>query len=238
MNTIPTGTSMAVALLAVAGGFLMVPDHSSADPASSKRLVASDEGAEQGANESKLEKATFGSGCFWCTEAVFDDLKGVKSAVSGYSGGRVANPTYEQVCTGLTGHAEVIQVTYDPDKISYPELLEVFWQTHDPTTLNRQGPDTGTQYRSAIFYHNDEQRREAEHFLKKLDESGAFNAPIVTEIAKFEKFYPAEDYHQEYYRNNPRQGYCQMIIRPKMAKFHKVFKDKLKVNDKEEESKR
>jgi methionine-S-sulfoxide reductase len=132
----------------------------------------------------------------------------------------------------------VIQVTYDPSKITYPELLEVFWQTHDPTTLNRQGPDMGTQYRSAIFYHSDEQRRQAEHYLNRLDESGAFDAPIVTEITKFDTFYPAEDYHQEYYRSNPRQGYCQAIIRPKLAKFHKAFKDKLKVNDKEEESKR
>jgi peptide-methionine (S)-S-oxide reductase len=182
--------------------------------------------------EKKLEVATFGNGCFWCTEAVFEELKGVESAVSGYSGGRVPNPTYEQVCTGATGHAEVIQVTYDPEVISFPELLEVFWQTHDPTTLNQQGPDHGTQYRSAVFYHNDEQRKEAEHYKQRLDEAGAFDAPIVTEITEFKKFYPAEDYHQQYFEANPRQPYCRAVVKPKVVKFRKAFKDKLKVNDK------
>ena len=182
--------------------------------------------------EKKVEVATFGNGCFWCTEAVFEELKGVESAVSGYSGGRVPNPTYEQVCTGGTGHAEVIQVTYDPAVISFPELLEVFWMTHDPTTLNQQGPDHGTQYRSAVFYHNDEQRELAEKYKQRLDESGAFDAPIVTEITKFEKFYPAEDYHQEYFSANPRQPYCRAVVKPKVVKFRKAFKEKLKVNDK------
>jgi methionine-S-sulfoxide reductase len=184
---------------------------------------AADEAARPG-----LDQVTFGSGCFWCTEAFFSELKGVKSAVSGYSGGQVANPSYKLVCTGTTGHAEVVQVTYDPAEISFAELLAVFWQTHDPTTLNAQGADVGTQYRSAIFYHTDQQRAEAERFKKKLDESGAFRAPIVTEITKFDKFYPAEDYHQQYYAENPRAPYCRAVIRPKMAKFRKVFADKLK----------
>ncbi len=186
--------------------------------------------------DEKLEKVTFGSGCFWCTEAVFAELKGVKSAVSGYSGGRVADPTYKQVCTGTTGHAEVVQVTYDPKAISLPELLEVFWQTHDPTTLNRQGADSGTQYRSAIFYHTEQQQKEAEHFKKKLNDAGAFARPVVTEITKFEKFYPAEDYHQEYFAANPNEGYCRAVIQPKVEKFRKVFAEKLK--DSKEKEKR
>ena len=177
-----------------------------------------------------LEQITFGSGCFWCTEAFFADLKGVTSAVSGYSGGKGDRPTYAQVCTGLTGHAEVVQVTYDPKAIKLSDLLAVFWQTHDPTTLNQQGADMGTQYRSAIFYHNDEQKKEAEFYKKKLDESGAFRSSIVTEITKFEKFYPAEDYHQEYYAANPEQSYCRMVIAPKMEKFRKAFADKLKTD--------
>lgn len=175
-----------------------------------------------------LETATFGAGCFWCTEAVFQQLKGVHSAVSGYSGGETKNPTYEQVCSGMTGHAEVIQVAFDPKVISYPELLEVFWKTHDPTTLNRQGNDFGTQYRSAIFYHNEVQQRLAEHYKKELDDAGAFSGPIVTEITPFDVFYPAEDYHQKYFDANPRQPYCAAIIRPKVDKVRKVFADKLK----------
>jgi peptide-methionine (S)-S-oxide reductase len=175
-----------------------------------------------------LEKATFGSGCFWCSEAVYQRLKGVQSVVSGYSGGHLRNPTYKQVCTGTTGHAEVIQVTFDPDQVSYAELLEVFWKTHDPTTPNRQGNDFGPQYRSVIFYHNEEQRKQAEHYRLELDKSGAFRAPIVTEIVQFREFFPAEDYHQDYFDLNPRQSYCQFVIRPKVEKFQKVFKDKLK----------
>jgi peptide-methionine (S)-S-oxide reductase len=175
-----------------------------------------------------LERATFGSGCFWCTEAVFQELDGVQSAVSGYSGGHVKNPTYNEVCNGDTGHAEVIQVTYDPKKLSYADLLEVFWQTHDPTTLNRQGADVGTQYRSAIFYHTDEQRSLAEHYKKELDASGAFHSPIVTEIVPFTEFYPAEAYHQDYYDANSNQPYCRAVIGPKVEKVRKVFRDKLK----------
>jgi peptide-methionine (S)-S-oxide reductase len=176
----------------------------------------------------RLEKATFGAGCFWCVEAVFQRLKGVQSVVSGYSGGQVKNPTYKQVCTGRTGHAEVVQITFDPNQVSYPELLEVFWGTHNPTTRNRQGNDKGPQYRSAIFYHSDEQKKQAEHYKQKLDESGAFRTPIVTEIVAFREFFPAEDYHQNYYNLNSRQPYCQLIIQPKVEKLKKVFGDRLK----------
>ncbi|MFX1578914.1 MAG: peptide-methionine (S)-S-oxide reductase MsrA [Promethearchaeota archaeon] len=174
-----------------------------------------------------METATFGSGCFWCTEAVFQQLKGVSSVVSGYSGGHVENPTYQQVCTGRTGHAEVCQIQFDPEQISYEELLEVFFNTHDPTTLNRQGNDVGTQYRSVIFYHSEEQRETAERVKAELDNSGDWKNPIVTEIVPFEGFYKAEDYHQNYYRNNPNAGYCRLIIAPKLNKFEKVFKLKL-----------
>jgi peptide-methionine (S)-S-oxide reductase len=175
-----------------------------------------------------VETATFGSGCFWCSEAIFERVKGVTSVVSGYSGGTIENPTYEQVCSGKTGHAEAIQITYDPKVVSYPELLEIFWRTHDPTTLNRQGNDVGTQYRSVIFYHNDEQKKLAEEYKKKLDESGAWEKPIVTEISPYKNFYKAESYHQNYYENNPSQGYCSFVIAPKVEKFEKIFKDKLK----------
>jgi len=172
--------------------------------------------------------AVFAGGCFWCTEAMFSQLKGVQKVVSGYSGGKKANPTYEEVCTGLTGHAECTQITYDPNLISFAELLEVFWMTHDPTTLNRQGADNGTQYRSAIFYTDEEQKQEAITYKTKLDKEKIWNDPIVTEITKFEKFYPAEDYHQEYYQNNPNQGYCRIVITPKVEKFKKIFANKLK----------
>ena len=175
-----------------------------------------------------LEVATFGSGCFWCTEAIFERVNGVVSVVSGYSGGTVKNPNYDEVCTGKTGHAEVTQITFDPKVVSYDELLEIFWKTHDPTTLNRQGNDVGTQYRSVIFYHNDVQKQKAEYYKNKLTEEKIWDKPIVTEITKFEKFYPAEDYHQEYYDNNPNQGYCAYVITPKVEKFEKIFKDKLK----------
>lgn len=175
-----------------------------------------------------METATLGSGCFWCTEAVFQQLKGVSSVVSGYSGGHIDNPSYEQVSTGRTGHAEVCQIQFDPDQISYEALLEVFFDTHDPTTLNRQGNDIGTQYRSVIFYHSEKQRETAERVKLELDKSGTWKNPIVTEIVPFKKFYPAEDYHQNYYRNNPNQGYCRVVIAPKLSKFQKVFKLKLK----------
>ena len=179
-------------------------------------------------NNNNMETATFGSGCFWCTEAIFDQLKGVESAISGYSGGTIKNPSYKEVCTGRTGHAEVVQVNYNPEIITFKELLEVFWQTHDPTTLNRQGADVGTQYRSAIFYHNQEQKELAETYKKKLDEAGVFDNPIVTEITEFKHFYKAEESHQEYYVNNKSQSYCSFVITPKVEKFKKVFKEKLK----------
>jgi len=178
--------------------------------------------------EKGMALATFGNGCFWCTEAIFQQLKGVSKVVSGYAGGKVKNPSYKEVCSGLTGHAEVIQITYDPTVISYPELLEVFWQTHDPTTLNRQGADVGTQYRSVVFYHTDEQKQLAESYKKKLDESGAFDNPIVTEVTPLSEYYPAEDYHQNYYNLNGSAPYCSYVIQPKLEKFKKVFKDKLK----------
>jgi peptide-methionine (S)-S-oxide reductase len=172
--------------------------------------------------------ATFGNGCFWCTEAVFQRIEGVEKVVSGYTGGQVKNPTYKEVCSGLTGHAEAIQITYNPSKISYDELLEIFWQTHDPTTLNRQGADVGTQYRSAVFYHTEEQKRLAESYKKKLNDEKVFNKPIVTEITLASEFYPAEDYHQNYYNLNGSAPYCSYVITPKIDKLKKVFASKLK----------
>lgn len=172
--------------------------------------------------------ATFGTGCFWCTEAIFQQLEGVVKVTSGYSGGHVVNPTYEEVCSKTTGHAECLNIEYDTTKISFDELLEIFWQVHDPTTLNRQGADAGPQYRSVVFYHNEEQRQKAEKYKAELDKSGAFDNPIVTSLEKFDVFYPAENYHQNYYNNNSSEGYCQFVIRPKLEKFEKVFKDKLK----------
>lgn len=176
----------------------------------------------------KTEVATFAAGCFWCVEAQYQQLKGVEKVESGYIGGHIENPTYKQVCTGETGHAEACNIYYDPAVISYDELLAAFWIAHDPTQLNRQGNDVGTQYRSAIFYHNEEQKQKAEEYKKKLDEEKAFNGPIVTEISQYTKFYKAEDYHQNYYNDNPSQGYCVFVVKPKMDKFRKVFQDKLK----------
>lgn len=175
-----------------------------------------------------LEVATLGGGCFWCTEAIYLDLKGVERVQSGYSGGYIDKPSYKQVTSGTTGHAEVIQFLYDPTVISYGEILEIFWSTHDPTTLNRQGNDVGPQYRSAVFYHSEEQKKEAEFYKNKLNESGAFNRPIVTEITPFTNFYVAEDYHQNYFNENGMQPYCQFVIRPKVEKFKKAFAEKLK----------
>ncbi len=179
-------------------------------------------------DSTKYSVATFGAGCFWCVEAVFERLKGVEKVISGYSGGTVPNPTYKQVCEGNTGHAEVCRIYYDPNVVSYDELLEVFWKTHDPTTLNRQGNDVGTQYRSAIFYHDQKQKELAEFYKKKLDEEKVFKDPVVTEIVPEVEFYVAEDYHQNYYDENGMQPYCAFVIKPKVDKFQKVFKDKLK----------
>jgi peptide-methionine (S)-S-oxide reductase len=174
------------------------------------------------------EVATLGAGCFWCVEAIFQQLEGVIKVESGYSGGEVKNPTYKQVCTGQTGHAEVIQVTYDTAKISFEDLLEVFFKTHDPTTLNRQGGDEGTQYRSSIFYHNDQQKEIAGRIIKAVDASGAYNNKLVTTLEPYHVFYVAEDYHQNYFNENGEQPYCQLVVKPKVDKFQKVFKDKLK----------
>lgn len=172
------------------------------------------------------EVTTLGGGCFWCLEAVYDEVQGVEKVVSGYAGGHVANPSYEEVCAGTTGHAEVVQLTYDPGAISFREILEIFFTIHNPTTLNRQGADVGTQYRSAIFYHDEEQKEVAEDVIEEVQQ--AWDDPIVTEVTPFETFYPAEAYHQDYYKNHPNQGYCQVVIRPKLAKFRKTFSEKRK----------
>jgi len=173
------------------------------------------------------EIVTFGSGCFWCTEAIFNLLEGVIKAVPGYSGGTEPNPSYELVCSGETGYAEVVQVTYDPELIPFKDLLEIFWETHDPTTLNRQGADVGPQYRSVIFYHTQQQKEEALYYKEQLEKEGIWKKPIVTEISPFTKFYQAEPYHLNYYENNPANGYCNYVITPKVEKFKKVFSDKL-----------
>ena len=172
---------------------------------------------------------TLGGGCFWCTEAVFKDLKGVEKVESGYSGGTVANPSYEQVCTGRTGHAEVVQITFDPNTISYQEILRIFFTVHDPTTMNRQGADSGTQYRSVIFYHSDEQRMAAEHVMKEVAAADIWGAPIVTQLEPFRAFYKAEDYHQDYFKNNPGQPYCRIVIAPKVRKFREHYRERLNV---------
>lgn len=178
--------------------------------------------------ENRLEQATFGAGCFWCVEAVFQQIKGVEKVISGYTGGKVANPTYREVCGGRTGHAEVAQISFNPDVVSYKELLEVFWKTHDPTTLNQQGADKGTQYRSAVFYHNDEQKKLAGTYRQKLEDAKVFDNPIVTEITPLGAFYEAEDYHQNYFNNNSGQPYCAFVVKPKVEKVKKVFSEKLK----------
>lgn len=178
--------------------------------------------------ETNLMTATFGGGCFWCLEAVFDQVKGVESVESGYAGGHVKNPSYREVCSGDTGHAEVVQIHYDGNVVSYQDLLNIFFGIHDPTTLNRQGADVGTQYRSAIFYHNEDQRNIAEKFIKDLEMQKVFDNPIVTEVVPLDKFYVAEDYHQEYFAKNPYQPYCMAVVSPKVSKFRKHFQDLLK----------
>ncbi len=210
-------TAFSIALLSATGL------SAQAQPAVAKKSTVMT--TSQSAN---VEKATFGTGCFWCTEALYESLDGVYDAVSGYEGGQKPNPTYKEVCTGTTGHAECVEVTYDPAKITYQELLEAFFRSHDPTTLNRQGADVGTQYRSVIFYHNEEQKRLAETAKDELNKAGAYNNPIVTEISPATTFYEAEAYHQSYFANNPEQGYCAFVIAPKLDKFRKVFKEKLK----------
>ncbi len=216
-------TILAIVLAATGLSFCVQRPSASANPLKQKATTNMSDSTTTTAT------ATFGTGCFWCTEAVFQQLKGVVKVTSGYSGGGVDKPTYKQVCSGTTGHAECLNIEYDSSVISFDELLEVFWQTHDPTTLNRQGGDVGTQYRSVIFYHNDEQKQKAEKYKAELDKSGAFNDPIVTTLEAFTRFYPAEDYHQNYYNDNKNTNpYCSMVIRPKLDKFEKVFKNKIK----------
>lgn len=176
----------------------------------------------------QLETATLAAGCFWCVEAVFDDLRGVEDVISGYSGGHTENPTYKQVCSETTGHAEVVQIKFDPAELSYADLLRVFFTVHDPTTLNRQGGDIGTSYRSAIFYHDEDQRETAQQVIAEITEAGIYSDPIVTEITAFERFWPAETYHQEYFANNPTQPYCAAVVAPKVAKFRQKYQSRLK----------
>ena len=177
---------------------------------------------------SNLETATLAAGCFWCVEAVFDDLKGVEDVVSGYSGGHKDNPTYQEVCSETTGHAEVVQIRFDPEELSFADLLRVFFTVHDPTQLNRQGNDIGSSYRSAVFYHSDEQKQTAEQIIAEINAEGIYDKPIITEVTAFDKFWPAEDYHQEYFANNPSQPYCAAVVAPKVAKFRQKFVSRLK----------
>lgn len=194
-----------------------------------ERDVMNQKTADQMMNaNTTYDSATFGAGCFWCVEAVFQQLKGVVSVSSGYSGGKIKNPTYKEVCTGLTGHAEVCRIVFDPQIITYKELLEAFWASHDPTTLNRQGADVGTQYRSVVFYHNIEQKELAEKYKQRLNEENAFGKPVVTEISELKDYYKAEDYHQNYYNENGDAPYCSFVIAPKLEKFRKAFAEKLK----------
>ncbi|MFL5341966.1 MAG: peptide-methionine (S)-S-oxide reductase MsrA [Gemmataceae bacterium] len=218
--TLLLGTAVAFGTVA----FLLRPKHFGP----SDQFPTIDPAEVEDAPSAEPESATFAAGCFWCTEAVFQRLKGVRHVAAGYSGGHFKNPTYEQVCSGATGHAEAVQLTFDPAEVSYAELLEVFWRTHDPTTPNRQGEDYGTQYRSAIFYHSDRQRQLAELYKRKINEAGVFPAPVVTEITPFESFYPAEDDHQNYFRSHGGQLYCRMVIRPKIERLERIFQQKLK----------
>jgi peptide-methionine (S)-S-oxide reductase len=227
------GMALGLIVAIILGGSLVMSNTTADDePAKPTPKPATGTTNDPPTQPAGIATATFGNGCFWCTEAVFQRLKGVKTVASGYSGGSVKNPTYRQVCTGETGHAEAIQITFDPKEISYDDLLAVFWHSHDPTTKDRQGNDVGTQYRSVIFYHSDEQKQLAEKYKKKLDASGIFPAPIVTEIVPFTEFYKAEDYHQDYYNQHSGQPYCRAVIGPKLEKLKKVFHDKLKTNEK------
>jgi peptide-methionine (S)-S-oxide reductase len=222
---------IALLLFACAGslGCSVAANHSTAS-AESTRPKPKDAKGTMTAND-KREVATLAGGCFWCLEAVYDELRGVESAESGYTGGSIPNPTYKQVCNGDTGHAEVVQITFDPTVVSYKDLLGVFFTIHDPTTLNRQGADVGTQYRSAIFYHSPEQKAVAEEVIREVTAAGIWPAPIVTEVTSLDKYYVAEDYHQEYFARNPTQGYCSFVIAPKVAKFRQKYFDKLKKQD-------
>lgn len=215
-------------LISLAGAIILMAC-TNPDKGTQKQSVDLKNNQKSNVMETKnLDTATFGGGCFWCVEAVYQQLNGVLSVASGYAGGQRANPTYEQVCSGATGHAEVVQIVYDTTKISFDELLQVFWTVHDPTTLNRQGADVGTQYRSVVFYHNDHQKETTQTYIEKLNAEHAFNNPVVTEVSPFTAFYKAEEYHQNYYNENQNQPYCSLVIQPKVEKFKKVFGDKLK----------
>lgn len=219
------------AAYAVSAGYFTMPSSpavTAREPAAGGTGPSQSRGAKDPMNPAKTELATLGGGCFWCVEAVYVELRGVRKVVSGYSGGTTDNPTYKEICTGKTGHAEVIQVEFDPAQISYEQLLQVFLTVHDPTTLNRQGNDVGTQYRSVIFYHSPEQKASAEKIVKEVDAAKIWPNPLVTEISELKKFYPAEDYHQNYFAENPYQPYCRAVIAPKVAKFRKQFTDQLK----------
>lgn len=207
---------------------LALSNQVSADDGESRPSEPNSQSADDGGAKGEHKLATFGGGCFWCVEAVFQRVKGVEKVVSGYAGGHVPKPTYQMVCTGRTGHAEVCQITYDPQVVSYDSLLEIFWRTHDPTTLNRQGPDVGTQYRSVIFYHDRQQQETAQSYKEKLNKENVFGKPVVTEISEAPEFYPAEDYHQNYFNQNKRARYCQFVVAPKVEKFKKIFADKAK----------
>lgn len=185
--------------------------------------------------DKEMEKATLAGGCFWCLEAIYKKVKGVKEVISGYSGGQTKNPTYEQVCSDTTGHAEAVQITFNPDVISYEEILKIFWQIHNPTTLNRQGYDVGSQYRSAIFYHNEQQKQIAEKLKQELQDANIWTEPIVTEIVPYGEFYPAEEYHKDYLENHPENNYCQMVVIPKVEKFKKRFQDYLREDNERRE---
>ena len=215
-------------VIAVLGGITLSFNAAFGERAKADDVVKVEEAKVVSEQKDDLAVATFGGGCFWCTEAVFQELNGVEKVTSGYMGGHMKNPTYKAVCNGTTGHAEVVQITYDPSKVSFEKLLEVFFATHDPTTLNRQGNDVGTQYRSAIFFHSDDQRDIATKIKNKLNESKAYRDPIVTEIVEAREYYIAEDYHQDYFALNGRQTYCRAVIKPKMNKFRRVFKEDLK----------
>lgn len=226
MRTIALRVNVFVVALAILP--ICVIPNQIANAQSGDSPVSTEPKADRTDPTAKEAVATLAGGCFWCTEAVFERMQGVNDVVSGYIGGHVKNPTYEQVCSKNTGHAEACEIYYDPTQTTFEELLEVFFKTHDPTTLNQQGADHGPQYRSSIFYHNDEQKKIAEAYINKLNESGEFRTPIVTLLEKADTFYPAEEYHQDYYRRNPNAGYCKAVVRDKVRKFNYSFKDKIK----------
>lgn len=217
-------------LLFILSAFISLTSSANKNNNNTKMVASQIPVASLPADLTKVDTVTFGTGCFWCTEAIFQQVEGVISVASGYAGGYVKNPTYEDVTSGSSGHAECLNIVYDSSKVTYDELLEIFWQTHDPTTLNRQGNDVGTQYRSVIFFRNQRQKDIAMKYKAELDKSGAFSNPIVTSFEPLTKFYKAENYHQNYYNQNGNQPYCQYVVRPKLEKFKKVFKDKLKKN--------